>query len=366
MKIYTAKPYISNEICDNVVDVLKSGNIAQGEKVLEFEEVFSQYCDTKFGATVNSGTAALHSALFAAGIKSGDEVITSPFTFIATANAILMLGAIPVFADIDPFTFNIDPKEIEKKITLKTKAIIPVHLFGLLANMREITSIAKKHNIVVIEDACQAHGAKINNVPAGNWGDMGVFSFYATKNISCGEGGMVVSNNKDYIDKVKSFRHHGQSPKQIYNYIDFGYNYRMTDIHAAIGLGQMKSITVQNKRRQENAEIYNSELSKITGIEIPTVPQDYEHVYHQYTIKINDSCRFTREELVNVLNENDIFPGVFYPKPLHLIKTYREFGYKIGDFPNAEKACQQVLSLPVHPYVQKENIYKIIEIINKL
>ena len=287
MKIYTAKPYIDDKICDEVVAVLQSGNIAQGRKVKEFEESISKLCKTKYGVAVNSGTAALHSALFAAGIKAGDEVITTPFTFIATANAILMVGAKPVFADINPKTFNIDPWDIEKKITPKTKAIIPVHLYGLVADMENITKIAVKHNLIVIEDACQAHGATYNGIPTGGLGDMGAFSFYATKNITTAEGGMVVSNNENYIEKIKSFRHHGQSPNQKYNYKDFGYNYRMTDIHAVIGITQFNILSLFNSRRFDNAKLYNEGLAKIDGIEVPFVPDGYGHVYHQYTIKVN-------------------------------------------------------------------------------
>ncbi len=364
MKIYTARPYINDEICANVINVLKSGNIAQGEKVNEFEEVYSRYCNTKYGAALNSGTAALHSALFAAGIKAGDEVITTPFTFIATANAILMLGAKPVFVDINPKTFNLDPKDLERKVTSKTKVVLPVHLFGLVAEMEEINKIAKKVGLLIIEDACQAHGATCHGKLAGSLGDMGVFSFYATKNITTAEGGMVVSNNKKYIDKIKCFRHHGQSPTQIYDYLDFGYNYRMTDIQAVIGLGQLKEISFFNKRRLENATIYNEELNKIEGISIPFVLDGYDHVYHQYTIKVNNELYgLTRDELAIELKKQDIFPGVFYPKPLHLLKNFRKFGYKKNDLPFAENICEQVLSLPVHPFVQKEDIYRIVKII---
>ena len=364
MKIYTAKPYVNDETCNNVVAMLKSGNIAQGEKVNEFEEVFSRYCNTKYGAAVNSGTAALHAAFFAVGIQAGDEVITTPFTFIATANSILMLGAKPVFADIIPETFNLDPDDLERKITSKTKAVIPVHLFGLIADMKKINDIAKSNNLYVIEDACQAHGATYDGKTAGSLGDMGTFSFYATKNITTAEGGMVVSNNKEYIDIIKSFRHHGQSPAQVYDYLRFGYNYRMTDIQATIGLGQMKEISLLNQRRLENATIYNEELHKLRGISIPFVPDGFKHVYHQYTIKVNKEVSgFTRDELAGELKRHDIFPGVFYPKPLHLLKNFEKYGYKKNDLPVSEKICEQVLSLPVHPFVPKYDIYRIVEII---
>ena len=367
MSIYTAKPYIDEKICNDVVSVLKSGMIAQGPKVRELEEKFSKKCGTKYCAAVNSGTAALHSALFAAGVKAGNEVITTPFTFIATANSILMVGAKPVFVDIDEKTFNLNPDEIEKKITDKTKAIIPVHLYGLMADMEKINDIAKKYNLKVIEDAAQAHSAEINKKKAGSMGDIGAFSLYATKNMMSAEGGLVTSNNQDYIEKIKSFRHHGQSPDERYNYIDFGYNYRMTDIHAAIGLNQLEKLEEFNAIRNRNAKLYDEYLNEFEGVTTPYIPQGYRHVYHQYTIKIDYKVfGYSRAELINKLNSNDIFPAIFYPQPLHLIPTFKNDGYNYGDFPIAEEISEKVMSLPVHPAIKESDIEKVYKVIKEL
>jgi len=367
MSIYTAKPYIDDKICNDVVSVLKSGMIAQGPKVRELEEKFSKKCGTKYCAAVNSGTAALHSALYAAGVGSGDEVITTPFTFVATANSILMVGAKPVFVDIDKKTFNLNPDEVEKKITDKTKAILPVHLYGLMADMEKINKIAKKYNLKVIEDAAQAHSAEIDKKKAGSMGDIGAFSFYATKNMMSAEGGLVTSNNQDYIEKIKSFRHHGQSPNKRYNYIDFGYNFRMTDIHAVIGLNQLEKLEEFNAIRIRNAKLYDEYLNEFEGVTTPYVPQGYRHVYHQYTIKIDYKVfGYSRAELINKLNSNDIYPAIFYPQSLHLIPTFKNDGYNDGDFPIAEEISGKVMSLPVHPAINESDIEKVYKVIKKI
>jgi dTDP-4-amino-4,6-dideoxygalactose transaminase len=365
-KLYIAKPYIDDLICQDVISVLKSGNIVQGPKVKQLEEEFSKFSQVMYCAAVNSGTAALHSALFAIGIGPGDEVITTPFTFVATANSILMAGATPVFADVDEKTFNIDPKEIEKKITSKTKAIIPVHLFGQPAEMDKISDLAEHYNLKIVEDACQAHGAYYKNKRVGGLGDIAAFSLYATKNMMAGEGGLVTSNNEEYIERVKSFRHHGQSLNEGYNYISFGYNYRMTDINAVIGINQLKKLEEFNNIRNRNALLYNEALKEIKGIEIPFKGDNCSHVYHQYTIKI-DSKKFghSRADLVNELNRNDIFPGIFYPKSLHLFPTFKEFGYKENDFPVSESVSNLVLSLPVHPGISENDIQKVINVISR-
>lgn len=364
MKLTTAKPFINNKICTDVVEVLNSGIIAQGPKVKKLEEDFSKYTNAPYCAAVNSGTAALHASLFAVGIKPGDEVITTPFTFVATANSILMVGAKPVFVDIDSKTFNLDPNKIKEKITPKTKAIIVVHLFGLISDMDQVLDIAKKHDLKIIEDACQAHGAKYNGIQAGNLGDIGAFSLYATKNMMSAEGGLVVSKNEEYIEKIKSFRHHGQSLDQRYNYTDFGYNYRMTDIHAVIGINQLEMLEKFNQKREGNAKLYNSGLEKIKGINTPFLPYGHRHVYHQYTIKIqSDKLGYSRDELIKELKKNDIYPGVFYPKSLHLFPTFKTFGYTEGDFPVTEQLTEKVLSLPVHPGISENDVVKVVSVI---
>ena len=363
MKIYNAKPIISAEMIDEINKVLKSGLLVQGPKVEELEQNFASYCGTSYCSALNSGTAALHSALHVLGIERGAEVITSPFTFAASANSILMVGAKPVFVDIDPITFNIDANKISKKINCKTKAIMPIHLYGLLANMPEITSIANHYSLRVIEDASQAHGAELNGMKAGSFGDIGTFSFYATKNIMTIEGGCITTNNEELNNRVKRFRHHGQSLNEQYNYLDFGYNYRLTDLQAVIGLGNLSQIEYLNLRRVENAVLYNDFLGDIEGITIPNVPTGYKHVFHQYTIKIGEAYGKSRDSLVEELKLNEIFPGVFYPNPLHTYPVFQRLGYKFGDFPVAESISKQVISLPVHPGVTPADIEKICEVI---
>lgn len=355
-----SKPLLGDGEKKAVMEVLDSGMLAQGSKVKEFEEKFSAFCGAKFGIAVNSGTAAIHAALYAAGVKKGDEVITSPFTFVASANPIIMQGARPVFADIKEDTYNIDPDEIKKKITTKTKAIIVVDLYGQVYDYEKIREIAEKHNLKIIEDACQAVGAELNGKKAGTFGDLGCFSFYATKNMMTGEGGMITTNNEEYVELCKRFRHHGQSEKTRYEYYDLGYNYRMMDLQAAIGLEQLKKINDFTNKRIENARKLSNGLSRIKQIKVPFVMQGAKHVFHQYTIRAE-----RRDELMVYLKEKGVGCGVYYPKPLHLHPFFMKLGYKEGDFPAAEKASKEVLSLPVHPTLTDEDIRKIIEMIGE-
>ncbi|MEK6984701.1 MAG: DegT/DnrJ/EryC1/StrS family aminotransferase [Nanoarchaeota archaeon] len=355
-----AKPFISDEEIKAAADVLNSGFIAQGAKVGIFEELFARLCGTKHAIALNSGTAALHTALKAAGIKQGDEVITTPFTFIATANTILMQGAKPVFADIDEETFNICPSNIEQKITKKTKAIISVDLFGHLCDYDSINEIANKHELVVIEDSCQAVNAEYKGKKAGSFGDAAAFSFYATKNITCGEGGALTTDNKDYAEASRLFRQHGRSGMQEYEYIGLGFNYRMTDICAAILIEQLKKLDLITEKRIENAEYLSKGLSKVKGIRNPIVKKGFKHVFHQYTIKVEDNFKLNRNELINYLKEKGIGSAVYYPQPLHLCSHIRSLGYKKGDFPISERLSQKVVSLPVHPSLTKEQLNHVI------
>lgn len=362
--ITISKPIIGEEEKKAVMDVLNSGMIAQGPRVKELEEKFAQFCGTKYAIAVNSGTAALHCALYALGIKEGDEVITTPFTFVATANPILMQKAKIVFADINKEDFNIDPEEIEKKITSKTKAIIVVDLYGNPFNVNAIKKIAEKYNLKIIEDACQAHGAQYKELRAGNFGDIGCFSFYATKNMMCGEGGMITTNDENYAELCKRFRHHGQSEQTRYEYYDIGYNYRMMDLQAAIALEQLKKIDNFTYKRIANAELFNSELSGIKGVIIPKTDPDKKHVFHQYTV-ICDNQTIQRDELAQYLKENGVGVGIYYPKPLHLHPHFLKMGYKKGDFPISEEISSKVLSLPIHPEVHEEEIKKITNLIKE-
>lgn len=357
-----AKPFIGNEEAKAISEVLKSGMIAQGPIVNELEGTFAKLCGTEYAIAVNSGTAALHTALKIAGIGQGDEVITTPFTFIATANTILIQGAKPVFADVTEDTFNIDPKKIKEKITNKTKAVVAVDLYGHLCDYDEINKIAESNKLIVIEDSCQSVNAEYKGKKAGRFGDIAAFSFYATKNITCGEGGIIATDNKNYADDAKAFRQHGRSDIGEYDYAGSGYNYRMTDISAAMLLEQLKKLDFVTKKRIENAGYLNKELGKVNGIKTPVVKKGYNHVFHQYTIRVENNFKLKRDELMAHLNKKGIGCSVYYPKPLHLCKHIMEMGYKKGDFPVAEKLSEQVISLPIHPNVTKEQLKYIVDI----
>ncbi len=345
-----------------VKEVLDSGMLAQGPKVKEFEEKFAQLCNVNYAIAVNNGTAALHSALFAIGIKPGDEVITVPFTFVATANSIIMQGAKPVFVDVKKDTFNIDPEKIKEAITPKTKAIIPVDLYGQIYDYKAIKEIADEHNLKIVEDAAQAVNAELDGKKSGTFGDASTFSFYATKNIISGEGGAVTTNDPEIAEKIKLFRNHGQSEKQRYEYYCLGYNYRMMDLQAAIALGQVERVEEITNRRIENAGLLTKGLKDVEGITPPFVKPNLKHVFHQYTIRVN-GFKLTRDELIEHLKKNDIGCGVYYPKPLHLHSWFAKLGYKEGDFPVSERLSKQVISLPVHPSVSPADIDRIIEVI---
>jgi len=357
--IQVAAPIIENEEINAVNQVLKSGIVAQGPKVAELEEAFANFCGTKFAVAINSGTAAIHAALFAAGVGPGDEVITTPFSFIATINPILFLGATPVLVDIDPETFNIDVEKVKKAITDKTKVIMPVHLYGQPCDFDELKNVADEHDIKIIEDACQAVGATYGDKKTGNLGDLGCFSLYATKNIMCAEGGIITTNDEKYVASIKSFRQHGMIGP--YEYAGIGYNYRLTDILAAIAVEQLKKADAFNKIRQENAKALNSGLAGINGLVLPLTKEGRSHVFHQYTVRITPDFPINRDQLMALLKENEIGSGIYYPKPLHVYPHIAGNRYKLGDFPNAENAADQVLSLPIHPRVTSDDIAKIIK-----
>ncbi|RNI15759.1 DegT/DnrJ/EryC1/StrS family aminotransferase [Methanohalophilus sp. RSK] len=346
-----AKPLIGEAEVEAVSSVLRSGMIAQGPKVVEFEEAFAKYTGVEHAIAVNSGTAALHVSLLANGIGQGDEVITSSFSFIATGNSILATSATPVFADIRPDTFNIDPEAILDKITPKTKAIMPVHLYGQPADMQAIGDIAEDHNLAVIEDACQAHGAGFNGKRVGSFGT-GSFSFYPTKNMTTSEGGMITTDDAQVAEKARMIRAHGS--KQRYMHELMGYNYRMTDIAAAIGLVQLDRIDEFNSARQKNAQNLTDGLKDLDYITTPVVREGCEHVYHQYTVRTEN-----RDKLADYLKDNGVGCGIYYPIPIHQQPLYRELGYT-DNLPKTEKAAEEVLSLPVHPAVDEKDIEHII------
>lgn len=361
-----AKPYIGEEEIKAVEKVLRTGVIAQGSRVLNAEEKFAELCKTRYAVAMNSGTAALHSALKVTGIKEGDEVITTPFTFIATANTILMQGGKPVFCDIKEDTFNIDPEKIKEKITSNTKAILTVDLYGQLCDYEKISKIAKENNLKIIEDSCQAVGAEFKERMAGSFGDVAAFSFYATKNITCAEGGMMTTDNEEYAEDAKLFRQHGRSKMTSYEYTDVGYNYRLTDIAAAILLVQIKKEKEITEKRIKNAKILTEGLKGVKGIITPVTKEGNKHVFHQYTIRVTKDCKLSRDKLIEYLKEKGVGSAVYYPKPLHLCEHFREMGYKEGDFPVAERLCNEVLSLPVHPNLTKEQLDLIVKVFQEI
>jgi dTDP-4-amino-4,6-dideoxygalactose transaminase len=293
--------------------------------------------------------------LLAHGIDTGDEVITSPFTFIATANSVLFTGARPVFVDIDPVTFNIDPAQIEDAVTPQTKAIMPVHLFGLVADMGAIMEIAEAHDLVVIEDACQAHGATYQGKRAGSFGT-GTFSLYPTKNITSAEGGMITTDDEEIAETCRVIRQHGM--RRRYYHDELGFNFRMTDVHAAIGLAQLEKLEQFNAARIANAAYLTEHLE---GVVTPSVPEGYHHVFHQYTIRVPDG---QRDDLAAHLKENGVGWGIYYPVPIHQQTFYvNELGYD-DDLPVAERAAEEVLSLPVHPALEQKDLEKIVQTVN--
>jgi len=352
-----AKPIIGDEEKEAVLDVLNSGIIAQGPRVREFEQAFSEFTGTEFAIAVNSGTAALHIALLAHGIGPEDEVITTPFTFISTSNSILFTGAKPVFADIKEETFNIDPEKIREKITDKTKAILPVHLYGHPVDMKAIMEIAEDHKLLVIEDACQAHGAEFHGKRVGSFGT-GCFSFYPTKNMTTSEGGMITTNNKGIAEKARMLRDHGSRERYVHEIL--GFNLRMTDISAAIGLCQLKKLPEFNRRRIENAK-YLNKLIHNERIITPKVRENCKHVFHQYTTRVMSD----RDKIVDILNEKGIGTGIYYPIPIHKQKLYNDLGYN-ESLPISEKLANEVISLPIHPSVTRENLGYISSVLNEL
>lgn len=354
--INMAKPQIGPEEKQAVMEVLDSGIIAQGPRTKAFEEAFAAMSGVKHAIATSSGTTALHVAMLAHGIKEGDEVITSAFTFIASANSVVYTGARPVFVDIDPVTFNIDPAKIEAAITPRTKAILPIHLFGLMADMDAIMAIAAKHNLVVIEDACQSHAAEYKGKRAGSFGT-GTFSLYPTKNITSGEGGMITSDDDAVADACRVIRNHGMRVR--YYHDELGFNSRMTDLHAAIGLAQIGKLAAFNQKRRANAAYLTAHLK---GVVTPCEPEGCTHVYHQYTVRVAGG---KRDALRDYLKEHGVGSEIYYPVPIHKQKFYTEkLGYN-QVLPETEKAALEVLSLPVHPGLSQEDLETIVKTVNE-
>ncbi len=347
---------LKNEIDRAVMDVFEGGHYINGPNVKALEEEIAAYIGTEYAVGLNSGTDALHLALRALDIGAGDEVITTPFTFVATTEAIGIVGAKPVFIDIHPGTFNIDPALIEAAITPRTKAILPVHLYGHPAPMYDILAIAKVHGLAVIEDCAQAIGASIDGKRVGSFGDVGAFSFFPSKNLGAyGDGGMVTTNRKDLADRMRSLRAHGGRVK--YHHEELGVNSRLDEVQAAILRVKLPHLGNWIARRRENAAWYGQNLAGL--VQTPSETPGTLHVYHQYTVRVEN-----RDRLQKALNDAGIQTMVYYPVPLHLQEVHANLGLREGDFPHSEKAAREVLSLPMFPElhaVQREAVRNALE-----
>jgi perosamine synthetase len=331
---------------------MESGMIAQGERVAEFEGSFASYCGVKHAIATSNGTTALHAALLAAGIGAGDEVIVPSFTFIASATSVSMCGARPVFADVDDRTFTLDPSSVEGLLTPRTKAVMGVHLFGQPFDVPAISALCREHDLLLIEDAAQAHGSTHGGKKVGSFGGLGCFSFYATKNMTTGEGGMVTTDDPDLADRVRLLINHGQ--KEKYLHTTLGYNYRMTDMAAAMGLVQLKRLDGMNARRAANAG-YLDENLRSPGIVPPFVRPGSTHVYHQYVVKVGTAARLPRDALVQALAARGIGTAIHYPRPVHDQPLYRGLPGK-APCPVSGRLSRSVLSLPVHPLLTGEDL----------
>ena len=350
LDLKTQYKQIEQEVVPMLTEAMSNASFIGGPQVSGLEEEFAAFCSSKYCVAVNSGTDALRFALIAAGIGPGDEVITVPNTFIATTEAISQAGAVPVFVDIDPDTYNIDTDLIKGKISSKTKAILPVHLYGQPADMEPILNIADKHNLIVIEDACQAHGALYKGKKAGSMGLAGCFSFYPGKNLGAfGEGGAVVTQDEKLAKEMTMLRDHGQEQK-YYHAIE-GYNGRLDAIQAGVLRIKLKKLETWNNARREKAAYYSELLSKIDGVITPVEADGAESVYHLYVILADD-----REGLQKYLGDKGIGTGLHYPVPLHLQKAYNNMGYKEGDFPVTENVSKRLLSLPMFAELTREQI----------
>lgn len=356
VKIPIAKVKIGNEEINAVVEVLRSGKLIQGEKVKKFEELFAQKVGAKYAVAVSSGTTALHIAYLAL-INPGDEILVPSFSHISTASMVCFAGGKPVFCDIDPKTFTIDLEEIKRKITPKTKAIAPVHLFGNACEIDEILKIAKEYNLKVIWDAAQAHGTKYKGKDIGSFDDVVCYSFYPTKNMITGEGGMLTTNDPELDRKFRLIRSQGQEKKYYHTMI--GTNYRMTEIEAAIGIEQLKKLDNMLQKRRKNAEFLTKELSSIKVIKTPVVKSYVFHSYHQYSIVLED--KIERDKFAQFLKEKGIGVGIHYPRPLHKQPVFNSS----ESLPTCEYLSKRILSLPVHPYLTKEELGDIVTIVKE-
>lgn len=369
--------WIEDDDIEEVVKVLKSDYLTTGPKIKEFEEKFGKYVGVKYAVAISNGTAALHGASFAAGIKEGDEVITTPITFAASANCIIYQGGKPIFADIDSSTYNIDPKDIEKKISSKTKAIVPVDFTGQPVNIDEINAIAKKYNLIVIEDGAHSLGAEYKGKKTGSLVDMTTFSFHPVKHITTGEGGVITTNNKELYEKLKLFRTHGitRDKKILYNknegswyyeQLELGYNYRITDIQCALGISQLNKIDKFLRRRREIAEKYNEYLKDIDGIVLPYQEEYIKSSWHLYVIQLElEKFKVGRREIFEALKAENIGVNVHYI-PVYYHPYYQKLGYKKGLCPNAEKLYERIITIPLYPKMTDKDVKDVVEALDRV
>ena len=363
------QPMIGKEEIDAAAEVLKSGILTEksgmGPRILEFEKEFAKYVGAKHSIAMASGTAALHSALAIAGVKAGDEVVVPSFTFHATAEAVLMCGAEPVFADIDAETFTVTAETLEAVMTRNTKALIPVHLYGLPADLEPIRKLAHDRGVALIEDAAQAHGAEYNGAKVGSVGDMSCFSFYAGKNMTTGEGGMVTTNDDDHSEKLRMMRTHGEH--RPYWPVMVGNNYRMNEILAAIGLIQLRKLPSFLEKRRQNAHFLNEKVGVLGKVIPPKEPENRKHAWYLYTLRLRGANAGKRNKVVEKLRSKNIGAAVYYESPLHLLPLYRErANASRRPLPETEKACRQVFSLPVHPRLSETELEYVFETLKKV
>lgn len=360
MNIPLAKPIFDEEMRNAAIDALQNERFVMGESVFKFEEEFARYCGTKYAVSTSSGTFALQLSLIALGVNRGDHVVTTPYSFVATANVVLYVGAVPVFADIDVRTCNIDPELAKEKLTSKTRAVIPVHLYGFPVDMKRILDFFGDRGCSVVEDACQAHGAEYYGQKVGALGDVGCFSFYSSKNMTvCGDGGMVVTNDEDVACKVAKLRDCGRASHYEHDLI--GFTARLNTVNAAIGRVQLKRLDEWNEKRRACARLYGKLLSDLDGLVLPPNGSfDIKPVYHLYVIRTSQ-----RDKLKVWLEQRGIQCGVHYPLPIHLQPAYRKlFAYKGGEFPKSELLSKMALSLPMYPELGKNEIEYICESIH--
>jgi len=359
-------PQIGEEEIQAVIKVMKSGGlthgIGAGPMVTEFEKSFAKFVQAKHAIAVNTGTAALHASLAVAGVQADDEVILPSFTFVATAEPVVMLGAKPVFVDINPETYNVSLAAIEKAITKKTKAIMPVDLYGLPADVPHMRKLADKHGLVIIEDAAQAHGGICKGKPAGSFADIACWSFYASKNMTTGEGGMITTNNGKFAERLRWMRSHGEKVK--YESLMLGHNYHMPEIEAAIGCKQIKRLPEFLAKRRRNARRLAHKLASAKKLILPTEPRGYRSSWYLYTVRLKDGRKETRDKIVAKLKQEGIGAEVYYVNPIHMMKFYSKSGKR--RLSETEKASKQVFSLPVHPGVTPKQVDFISETLLRL